>query len=84
MATTPSTLVPSVTLDREHLAIATELHEAFDRVLRRSGFILGEEVARFEEAWAQACGVSECVGVRPAPRRSRSPCAPRAWDRVTR
>ena len=51
------------TLEREHAELAHELHDAFDRVLRRSGFILGEEVGRFEEAWAQTCGVSECVGV---------------------
>jgi dTDP-4-amino-4,6-dideoxygalactose transaminase len=55
--------VPFATLDREHAELALELHEAFDRVLRRSGFILGEEVDRFERAWARACGVSECVGV---------------------
>jgi dTDP-3-amino-3,4,6-trideoxy-alpha-D-glucose transaminase len=55
--------VPFATLDREHAELASELHEAFDRVLHRSGFVLGEEVDRFERAWAHSCGVSECVGV---------------------
>jgi dTDP-3-amino-3,4,6-trideoxy-alpha-D-glucose transaminase len=57
------TCVSFGTLEREHAALAQELHDAFDRVLRRSGFILGEEVSRFEHAWARTCGVSECVGV---------------------
>ena len=55
--------IPFATLEREHAELAHELHDAFDRVLRSSGFILGEEVDRFEASWAEACGVSECVGV---------------------
>jgi dTDP-4-amino-4,6-dideoxygalactose transaminase len=57
------TQIPFATLDREHSEAAHELSEAFDRVLRSGGFILGEEVRRFEEAWARTCGVSECTGV---------------------
>jgi dTDP-3-amino-3,4,6-trideoxy-alpha-D-glucose transaminase len=56
------TAVPFVALDREHAAIAGELREAFDRVLERSAFILGRELAAFETAWATACGTSYCVG----------------------
>ena len=59
----PGDHVPFATLDREHAALAGELHEAFDRVMRRSAFILGEEVERFERDWAAACGTAECVGV---------------------
>ena len=55
--------VPFVALDREHAAIAAELQAAFDRVVRRSAFILGEEVSRFESRWAAACGTTYCVGV---------------------
>jgi dTDP-4-amino-4,6-dideoxygalactose transaminase len=55
--------VPFVALNREHAAIAPDLHEAFTRVVRGGGFILGEEVSRFEAAWAAACGVSHCVGI---------------------
>jgi dTDP-4-amino-4,6-dideoxygalactose transaminase len=55
--------IPFATLEREHAEIAAELHAAFERVLRRSAFILGDEVSRFEAAWAAACGTRECVGV---------------------
>jgi dTDP-3-amino-3,4,6-trideoxy-alpha-D-glucose transaminase len=55
--------VPFVALDREHDAVAAELRSAFDRVVRSSAFILGEEVGRFEDGWAAACGTAHCVGV---------------------
>jgi dTDP-4-amino-4,6-dideoxygalactose transaminase len=55
--------VPFATLDREHAALADELREAFERVLCRSAFILGDEVDRFEEAWAATCSTAECIGV---------------------
>ena len=55
--------VPFVALEREHDAIAEELRQAFDRVVRASAFILGDEVERFEHAWAATCGTEHCVGV---------------------
>jgi dTDP-4-amino-4,6-dideoxygalactose transaminase len=55
--------VPFVALDREHGAVVTEIRAAFDRVVRRSAFILGEEVDRFETEWAAACGTKHCIGV---------------------
>lgn len=55
--------VPFVALDREHDAIAAQLRSAFDRVVRRSAFILGDEVSRFEAAWAETCATAHCVGV---------------------
>jgi dTDP-3-amino-3,4,6-trideoxy-alpha-D-glucose transaminase len=55
--------VPFATLEREHAEIAGELQAAFERVLSRNAFILGDEVSRFEAAWATACGTAECVGV---------------------
>ena len=51
--------VPFATLEREHLEALDELREAFERVVRGSAFILGEEIAGFEEARARACGTSE-------------------------
>jgi len=54
--------VPFVALGRENGEIADELHAAFDRVLGRSAFILGEEVSAFEAGWAHACGTARCVG----------------------
>lgn len=40
-----------------------ELQAAFERVVRGSSFILGEEVERFEDEFAAYCGTSSCVGV---------------------
>jgi dTDP-4-amino-4,6-dideoxygalactose transaminase len=55
--------VPFIALDRAHARVEGELRDAFERVVRRSGFVLGEEVERFEHAWADACGTAHCVGV---------------------
>jgi dTDP-4-amino-4,6-dideoxygalactose transaminase len=55
--------VPFSALEREHAAIEADLRVAFQRVLRNSAFILGEEVARFEAEFAEYCGVGNCVGV---------------------
>ena len=59
--------VPFVALDREHAALAEELDAAFRRVLRRGAFILGDELGRFEAAWAATCGTQHCVARRGAP-----------------
>jgi dTDP-3-amino-3,4,6-trideoxy-alpha-D-glucose transaminase len=50
-------------LARQHAPLAAELRGAFERVLGASAFILGEEVARFEDEFAAACGADHCVGV---------------------
>ncbi len=55
--------VPFMDLARHHAPLEPELRAAFDRVLASSGFILGEEVTRFEERFAAYCGVAHCVGV---------------------
>jgi dTDP-4-amino-4,6-dideoxygalactose transaminase len=55
--------VPFVDLKRHHQELRSELHSAVDRVLSSNGFILGEEVAGFEEEFADFCGVNHCVGV---------------------
>lgn len=62
---TPSrpTSVPFMDLARQHAPLAAELHQAFDRVLGASAFILGDEVARFEADFAASCGVRRCVGI---------------------
>src|ERR1700745_3743382 len=59
----PGTVVPFVALERQHGPIGDELHAAFGRVVSRSGFILGEEVERFESEFAEFCSVKHCVGV---------------------
>jgi dTDP-4-amino-4,6-dideoxygalactose transaminase len=40
-----------------------EYKEAFSRILEKGWFVLGDEVARFEEEFARYCGVKYCVGV---------------------
>src|SRR5437773_3572779 len=55
--------VPFVALDRQHAPIQGELRTAFERVLGASAFILGEEVAAFEDEFAEYCGAELCVGV---------------------
>jgi dTDP-3-amino-3,4,6-trideoxy-alpha-D-glucose transaminase len=55
--------VPFLDLERQHRALARELRGAFDRLLSSSGFVLGEEVERFEAEFADFCGVRHCVGI---------------------
>ena len=49
--------IPFVDLARQHAPIEAELRRAFERVLGASSYILGEEVARFEDEFAAYCGV---------------------------
>lgn len=55
--------VPFLDLQAQLQAIRPELDEAIARVLEHGQFILGPEVAAFEEAFAAYCGVRECVGL---------------------
>jgi dTDP-4-amino-4,6-dideoxygalactose transaminase len=55
--------IPLVALGRQHESLREELRAAFDRVVGSNGFILGEEVERFETDFAGYCGVRHCVGV---------------------
>jgi dTDP-3-amino-3,4,6-trideoxy-alpha-D-glucose transaminase len=55
--------VPFVDLNRQHESIRADLTSAFERVVGKSSFILGEEVAAFEAEFAGYCGVKHCVGV---------------------
>jgi dTDP-4-amino-4,6-dideoxygalactose transaminase len=57
------TAVPFADLARQHRSLAAALRATFDRVVGSSGFILGEEVERFEAEFADYCGVGHCVGV---------------------
>ncbi len=55
--------VPITDLGRLHAPLQDELRGAFARVLGASSFILGAEVERFEQAFADSCGARHCVGV---------------------
>ena len=56
-------MIPFVDLAAQHAELRDELRAAFERALDSSGYILGEEVERFESEFADYCGVEHCVGV---------------------
>jgi len=56
-------LIPLVDLTAQHREIADELQQRFARLFENTAFILGEEVANFEQEFARFSGVKHCVGV---------------------
>ena len=57
------TNIPQFTTARQFTAIEAEVRGAMERVLHSNWFVLGEELAAFEQEFAAFCGVSACVGV---------------------
>jgi dTDP-4-amino-4,6-dideoxygalactose transaminase len=55
--------VPFLDLGRETRALRGELERAIARVLDSGTYVLGDEVAAFEAAFAAACGAEHAVGV---------------------
>lgn len=55
--------VPFVDLQSQYLALREDILARADSVFRRGAFILGDEVAEFEKAFAGFCGAKHCVGV---------------------
>jgi dTDP-4-amino-4,6-dideoxygalactose transaminase len=55
--------VPLLDLKAQYATIRSEVRAAIDRVCESQQFILGREVAAFEEAVAEFCGVRFAVGV---------------------
>src|ERR1700730_18793639 len=55
--------VPFVDLGKQHEAIQGELYEVFQRVLRQSSFIAGDETNNFEDAFASYLAGGECITV---------------------
>ncbi|MEW5938036.1 MAG: DegT/DnrJ/EryC1/StrS family aminotransferase [Chloroflexota bacterium] len=55
--------IPLVDLQAQYRSIHPQIDEAIQRVLQSAHFILGEEVRRFEEAFANYVHASDCVGV---------------------
>lgn len=56
-------MIPYVDLVGQHAPLKQEILAAVARVLDHGQFILGEEVAEFEAAFARLCGVRYAVGV---------------------
>jgi len=54
--------IPLVDLKSQYKEIKPEIQEAINRVLDSTAFILGEEVAKFEEEFAKYCGTRYAIG----------------------
>ncbi len=52
-----------VDLGAQYAGIEQEVNAAISAVLRKTNFILGEEVSRFEEEFAAFCGAAHAIGV---------------------
>ena len=55
--------IPFFDLKKQNKRLESKFNAAFHRVVRHSGFILGEEVAKFEQHFAQFAGTRFAVGV---------------------
>lgn len=55
--------VPYFDLTAQYAELRDEIRAALDRVSQKASFILGEEVARFEESFASYCEVKHCVAL---------------------
>ena len=55
--------VPFIDLRTQHRTLRQDFDEAFQRVMDRCDFALGEDVARLEEEFAAFCGARHAIGV---------------------
>jgi len=56
-------MIPFIDLKKVNARFEEAFEATFKKTLTASHFILGKEVAAFEEKFAQYCGVSHCIGV---------------------
>ncbi|WP_345298660.1 aminotransferase class I/II-fold pyridoxal phosphate-dependent enzyme [Candidatus Villigracilis affinis] len=55
--------IPLIDLKAHHQALHAEITSAIQNILERTDFILGQDVAKFEEEFAAFCGTKHAVGV---------------------
>ncbi|MCK4353175.1 DegT/DnrJ/EryC1/StrS family aminotransferase [candidate division WOR-3 bacterium] len=55
--------VPFINLKRQYLLMKREINEAIEGVLKKGWFILGENVERFEQEFANYCGAEYGIGM---------------------
>ena len=55
--------IPLVDLKAQYQSIQPEIDEAIQRIIANTSFVMGKEVADFEAAFADFCGVEHAVGV---------------------
>lgn len=56
-------IIPWFNLNRQHIILEKELEKAVKAVFKHCNFRMGEEVKKFEEAFARYCGTKYCIGV---------------------
>lgn len=56
-------MIPFLDLQQVNARHADELMAALQRVVRSGWYVLGEETAELERAFARYCGVEHCIGV---------------------
>lgn len=56
-------MIPFVDLAAAHAEVDAEVREGFDRVLARTAFVQGPDVAEFEREYAAFCRTAHCVGL---------------------
>lgn len=62
-AVQPTLAIPLVDLATQSARIKEEVLARVGRVIDKANYILGDEVAEFEDEFARYCGSSHCVGV---------------------
>src|SRR5437667_10417316 len=55
--------IPLLDLKAQYHSLKPEIDAAISRVLESSQFVLGAEVAAFEQEFAAYCGVSDCIAL---------------------
>ncbi len=55
--------IPLVDLQAQYATIQPAIDAAIQEVISTSSFVMGPAVARFEQAFADFCGVAHCIGV---------------------
>lgn len=55
--------IPLVDLSRQYAEVQDEIAAGWSKVIEKSSYILGPEVADFERAFADFCRVGHCIGV---------------------
>ena len=60
-------LVPFLDLKPAYLELKEDLDAAYRRVMDSGSYVLGKEVATFEDEFGAYCGARHCVGVASGP-----------------
>jgi dTDP-4-amino-4,6-dideoxygalactose transaminase len=55
--------IPLVDLQKNSQQVKADVLQRIAAVIDSAGYILGQEVAQFEQAFAKYCGVNHCIGV---------------------